>query len=247
MRVPKFMRLLHVSFLLLGLLSLLLIAVRIISFDLSAFLVTIVAVFLNAVFAFLWAGEIEKKEVEKKELLPKIGHVFPMVSFVVPAYNQEQNIIECVNSLFRCAVKYRGPSEIVVVDDGSADNTYEAAWTAVASKQRQLPDVRARVVKHLASLGKVEAMRTGVNKAMGEYIAIVEANTVCDPTELADLVDYICASQREAVKGIIYPPHKAVTATQGVIRLYRADALRQLLNQRQMNSATENSDSILKV
>jgi len=52
---------------------------------------------------------------------------YPMVSFVVPAYNQEKNVARCVTSLFRCAEKYGGNCEVIVVDDGSSDFTYEVA------------------------------------------------------------------------------------------------------------------------
>lgn len=50
---------------------------------------------------------------------------YPMVSFVVPAYNEEKSIANCMASLFKCAENYQGNCEIIVVDDGSTDYTYE--------------------------------------------------------------------------------------------------------------------------
>ncbi len=197
----------------------------------------------------------------KQRPTPKIARAYPLVSLVVPAYNQEQNIMRCINSLFKCAIRYRGSSEIIIIDDGSTDNTFNVAWATMNSKQREVPSIRARVVRHMASLGKAEAMRTGVNKAMGEYVAIVDANTFQDSTELTELVDYMQTTQATALSGYIhrydrtnqselfqilqpleYSQHLGIlrraealgstmTAVPDSLGLYRVEALRQLLNE----------------
>jgi len=220
-----------------------------------------------AVAAWMW----------KQHPVPKVGRVYPMVSFVVPAYNEEKNIMRCINSLFKCAVKYRGPSEIIIVDDGSTDNTFEVAWSTINSKQRELAYIRAKVVRHMANLGKAEAMRTGVNKAMGEYIAIVDADTFWDSAGLTELVDYICATQTVATSGYIHPSDglkesnlfvvlqqleysqglgilrraeasgNAITVVPGPMGLYRVEALRQLLNEKRLKSVTEDLEITLEM
>jgi len=213
----------------------------------------------------------------KQHPLPTRERVYPMVSFVVPAYNEEKTIMRCINSLFKCAIKYRGPSEIIVVDDGSTDNTFEVAWTTINSKQRELAHIRVKVVRHMANLGKAEALRTGVNKAMGEYIAIVDADTFWDPSGLTELVDYMCATETVAVSGYIHPSDglnehnlfvvlqqleysqglgilrraealgDAITVVPGPMGLYRVDTLRQLLNEKQMKSVTEDLELTLEM
>ena len=206
------------SFLLLGAAALVLTAVRLIAFDLSAVLVIVLTLFLNTLFLFLWADEARKGRVRKVELpLPvAAARTYPMVSFVVPVCNEEQTVAAGVDRLFGCAAEYRGSSEIIVVDDGSLDGTFEAAWAAVDSKQKELVTVRGKVAKHLASLGRGEAVRTGAARAMGEYVAVVDAEAVCDPAELSRLVDSMGASG-------------AVDSGFGSVRVYRADRLRQLL------------------
>ena len=128
MNVTKFMVLFHLSFLLLGTMSLLLITLGIISFDWAAFWTIVIAIFLNVFFEVLWINEARQRTVGKKEVQPVITGVLPMISFVVPTYNEEQNIMRCINSLFKCALNYRDSSEILIVDDGSTDNTFEVAW-----------------------------------------------------------------------------------------------------------------------
>lgn len=84
-----------------------------------------------------------------------------MVSFVVSAFGEGKNVFRGINSLFKCAGKYDGLCEIIVVDDGSSDFTYEIAWAAIQLNRRRYPKVRGKVVRHSTNLGKVEAVKTG--------------------------------------------------------------------------------------
>ena len=50
-----------------------------------------------------------------------------MISFVVPARNEGSTISQRIARAYECAVNHIGPSEIIVVDAGSFDDTYEEA------------------------------------------------------------------------------------------------------------------------
>jgi glycosyltransferase involved in cell wall biosynthesis len=125
-----------------------------------------------------------------------------MVSFIVPAYNEERSVSRCIQSLFKCAEKYGGLCEIIVVDDGSKDYTYEIAWSAIKLNQKRYPQVRGRIVRHSSNLGKVEAIKTGMDKALGGLIAVVDADTWWMPNTLVKLVDYMLLNGEKGCNGL---------------------------------------------
>ena len=232
MNASKAMALFHLSFTLLSMIALFLMAVEVIAFDWLALWIIVLAVALNAFFAVMWHDETGKRKVEKRETTAEIIRNFPMVSFVTTAHNNEQNISSCVKSLFNCALNYRGPSEIIVVDDGSTDDTYQSAWSAISLLHNESPQIRARVLKHMARLGEQEAVRTGANKAMGEYLALVDVGTPCDCASLNNLIDTISSTQKTMVRHEVrLPPREGKTAIASLICLHRAEALRHALNE----------------
>lgn len=93
----------------------------------------------------------------------------PMVSLVVPAYNEGLVIEAAVRSLFE--LDYPN-YEIIVVDDGSTDDTYEKAMTVA----RESVDVPVRVITKRNG-GKAEALNTGMSVARGEFILNMDGDS----------------------------------------------------------------------
>jgi biofilm PGA synthesis N-glycosyltransferase PgaC len=202
---------------------------------------------------------------------------YPMVSFVVPAFNQEKNIAGCVKSLFRCAEKYDSLCEIIVIDDGSTDYTYEVAWSAVQLGRGEHPQIRGKVVRHTANLGKIESLRTGINRSLGGVIAIVDADSEWAPDTLVKLVDYKLSNGKKAVTGYAHPNGQGsegnlyvtlqrleysqglavgrcaqglgdnVLVVSGAIGVYDADMLREVLSERNIRSVTEDLEITLEM
>ena len=218
--VPVFMILFHMGFLLLGLIGLFLMASRVVPFDPAASLAVLIAVLFNVLFGILWAGQISRKTPERHVSPPsvKAERLSSMVSFVIVAHDDEQTIARCIDGVFKAAVEYRGPSEIIVMDDGSSDNTYETAWAKISSEKQGLASVPVKVVKNLAHLGKTECARIAVNKSSGEYIALVDAKTMCDPVQVAAVTSRIC------------PTPERAEDVGGADGLFSAESLRRLLS-----------------
>jgi len=202
---------------------------------------------------------------------------YPMVSFIVPAYNQEKNVARCITSLFKCAEKFDGNCEIIVIDDGSKDYTYEVAWSAVQLERRTNPRVRGKVVRHSANLGKIEALRTGINRTLGGLVAIVDADSEWSPDTLTGLVNYKLSNGKRAVTGYAHPKGEGsegklivnlqrleysqglsvgrcaqslgnnVLVVSGAIGVYDADLLREVLTERNIRSVTEDLEITLEM
>jgi cellulose synthase/poly-beta-1,6-N-acetylglucosamine synthase-like glycosyltransferase len=210
-----------------------------------------------------------KKHVEAKHSF------YPFVSFVVPAYNQQENVSGCVRSLLECAHDYDGMCEIIVVDDGSTDGTYEKALLVLGSVPKDNCYVRGKVVRHMSNLGKIEALKTGVNKSLGNIIAIVDADSQWDPLTLKKLVDYKLSNGKKAVTGYVDPSAKKpnayvalqkleysqglgvgrcaqslfdnVLVVSGAIGIYEADLLRGILFEKNIRSVTEDLEITLEM
>lgn len=105
----------------------------------------------------------------------------PTVSVIVPIYNTEQYLNECIESLV--AQTYQ-PLEIVLVDDGSTDSS-GVICDNYAKKYANI------VVLHTANQGRTNARITGVEMAKGEYVSFVDADDYVAATYIEYLVNCI--------------------------------------------------------
>ncbi len=231
-------------------------------------------VFLAVGVAGVWviAAALAKREIDRGKRF-----FYPTVSFIVPAFNEDSNVSRCVSSLYKCSERYSGTCEVVVVDDGSTDYTYEFAWASIESNRRRRPRVRGRVIRHAVNLGKTEAIRSGVNSALGEMIAIVDADSWWLPDTLARLVDYMLSNGKKAATGYVHPydgdyefnPYVVlqqleysqglgitrraqslgnnVLVVSGAIGLYDACVLRSILTDKSIHSVTEDLEVTLEM
>jgi cellulose synthase/poly-beta-1,6-N-acetylglucosamine synthase-like glycosyltransferase len=103
----------------------------------------------------------------------------PAVSVIVPAFNEARVINATIGSLL--AQSYPGPLEIVVVDDGSPDDTAGVARAAFGAH----PQV---AIHRKPNGGKASALNYGIAHARGEIVVGLDADTVFPPTTLAALI-----------------------------------------------------------
>lgn len=86
----------------------------------------------------------------------------PPLSVVMPAYNEEKTIIECLTHVLAQPLVH----EVIVVDDCSSDRT----WEVVQAFQATQP--RVRLERHAVNQGKGAALRTGFLLCTGDVIMI---------------------------------------------------------------------------
>jgi dolichyl-phosphate beta-glucosyltransferase len=95
----------------------------------------------------------------------------PQLSVVIPAYNEAARIGPYLDEIRSyLAAAYPRDHEVVVVDDGSTDDTADLVHTAAA----QWP--RLRLVQHAVNRGKGAAVRTGVRESLGRTILFADAD-----------------------------------------------------------------------
>ncbi|MBW4571442.1 MAG: glycosyltransferase [Tolypothrix carrinoi HA7290-LM1] len=103
----------------------------------------------------------------------------PKVSVIIPAYNALAYLIETIESVFKQTFS---DFEVLIVDDGSSDGT--AAWAT------QITDSRVRVICQ-KNQGSSVARNTGITAAKGEYIALLDADDLWEPTKLEKQVRFL--------------------------------------------------------
>ena len=132
-------------------------------------------------------------EVGLLDWVPGEDKELPFVSIIVPVYNRAHDIGECLDSL--TALDYPSAKrEIVVVDDGSRDDT-----------PRVVATYDVRVVTLPTNEGQSEARNKGVKAAKGEIIAFIDSDCVAHPAWLRELVPYFQDSRTVLVGGYVAP------------------------------------------
>jgi glycosyltransferase involved in cell wall biosynthesis len=100
------------------------------------------------------------------------------LSIVMPVYNESATIVRAVNRVL--AVNYPCPMELIVVDDGSTDTTPELL--------RPFTDLGVTTVRHPTNQGKGAAVRTGVRRATGTHVIIIDADLEYSPSDIPSLL-----------------------------------------------------------
>ena len=97
-----------------------------------------------------------------------------MISLIVPVLNEQDNIL---NLLSKIKIVLNENDEIIVVDDGSTDQTYD-----------QIKNFPCTVIRHERNLGKGKSLIDGINSAKGDIIVFIDGDGQDDPSELPKLL-----------------------------------------------------------
>ncbi|MDI3476396.1 MAG: hypothetical protein PWQ95_2124 [Thermococcaceae archaeon] len=111
------------------------------------------------------------------------------VTVIIPAYNEEKNIGEVLDWIPEFV------DEVIVVDDGSGDNTYSVAY------ERALRNPRIKALKLEKNSGKGAAMREGIKHANGDVVVFMDADGQHLPEEIEKLVRPIVEGKADIVIG----------------------------------------------
>jgi len=167
-----------------------------------------------------------------------------MISFVFPAFNEGENLKRFSNEVLPVFNALGEPYEIVIVDDGSTDDTASVAG-AIGGP--------VRLVRHERNQGLGAAIRTGIREAHGEIVITMDSDLTFAPSLVKDLlarfkqgdVDVVSGSPKLAGYGKDIPSYRVfishaatlvyslimgakVTAVSPIFRLYKREMLQDL-------------------
>jgi glycosyltransferase involved in cell wall biosynthesis len=114
----------------------------------------------------------------------------PLVSVVMPAYNEQDTIEEIVGRVLAVPVRI----ELIVVDDGSKDRTREIL-SALAARHG------FKLIFQERNQGKGAAIRRGFAEVSGDIVLIQDADLEYSPEEYPELLELICDGRADVVYG----------------------------------------------
>jgi glycosyltransferase involved in cell wall biosynthesis len=117
--------------------------------------------------------------------------ITPCLTAVMPVYNESATVDQMVQAV----LAQRPIQQLVIVDDGSRDNT----WDQLQALAQREP--RIKIIRHEVNQGKGAALRTGIEHATSQIVVIQDADLEYDPAEYCRLIAPILAGKADVVYG----------------------------------------------
>jgi glycosyltransferase involved in cell wall biosynthesis len=116
--------------------------------------------------------------------------VDPLLSVVMPAYNERDTIEEIVGRVLAVPIR----TQLIIVDDGSTDGTRDIL-------QRLAGELPIKVIFQPSNAGKGAALRRGFQEVTGDLVVIQDADLEYSPEEFPELIELICQGRADVVYG----------------------------------------------
>jgi dolichol-phosphate mannosyltransferase len=115
------------------------------------------------------------------------------ISIIIPCHNEEKTIKKLLNKVLEVQLPENWKKEIIVVDDGSNDNTKN-----ILKKYKD----KVKIIFKNKNEGKGAALKEGLKHATGDYILIQDADLEYDPNDYIKLIEPINRNEAQIVIGI---------------------------------------------
>lgn len=122
---------------------------------------------------------------------PSKTHNFSSVTIIIPAHNEEKYIADAIESALDA--DFNGKKQIIIVDDGSKDKTYEIAL-------RYKPKIEAIKTEHS---GKAASLNKALSFAKNDLVAVVDADSIINKDALELMKDEVERENTAAVTGVV--------------------------------------------
>ncbi len=170
------------------------------------------------------------------------------ISVIIPAFNEAERVARTLHEIDAAMAAFGAPYEIVLVDDGSSDDTIEHAKRAAATLEH------VRLIRLDVNAGKGWALVRGAQVAHGELVMFMDADLDVHPRQLAILhdalerggADVVTGSKLHPASQVHYPLRRRVLSlgyyvlvrllfrlpvrdTQTGLKLYRREVLERIV------------------
>lgn len=129
------------------------------------------------------------------------------ISIVIPLYNEDESLPELHDWIVRVMQENNFSYEILFVDDGSKDNS----WNVIEALQAQNPHVRG--FKFVRNYGKTPALQTAFNATKGDVVITMDADLQDSPDEIPELYRMIKEDKYDLVSGWKQKRYDPITKT----------------------------------
>ncbi|MHB8053049.1 MAG: glycosyltransferase family 2 protein [Methanoregula sp.] len=137
---------------------------------------------------------------------PTTGISLPDLSIIIPINNEEENIVSLYQKLFEQLQRIQRTYEIIIVDDGSIDSTFEKIT------RLQIQDPRIKIIKFRKNFGKSTALNVAFHYAKGQVIITMDGDLQDDPGDIPQFLAKIDEGF-DLVSGWKYPRFDPLTKT----------------------------------
>lgn len=151
------------------------------------------------------------------------------VSVLIPAWNEQVGIIKTLESVLNTQYKHL---EVIVINDGSTDLTHQLMTDFVERYEAQNEATTPLIYLHLPNGGKARALNQGLQRASGEFIVTLDADSMMDKHAITHILERFSDERVAAVAGnvIVGNRKKPIEIMQQLEYLYgfffkRADAI----------------------
>ena len=117
------------------------------------------------------------------------------ISVVIPLLNEKESLLELTDSLYDVMKSYNFSYEIIFIDDGSSDNS----WDIIEELSSKSDTIKG--IKFHRNYGKSQALHAGFLKSQGKVVFTMDADLQDDPKEIPAMYDMIINDNFDLISG----------------------------------------------
>jgi glycosyltransferase involved in cell wall biosynthesis len=127
------------------------------------------------------------------------------ISIIMPAYNETNRIVNSIEETVKAFQKFGYPWELIVMDDGSPDDTFEKASQLIKNYSNNLIVKRNHI-----NLGKGRVLKKAFHYVSGDYVVFLDADMDLHPLQVQTLFDIMRLNNSDIVIGSKLHPNSIV-------------------------------------